>query len=80
MIWEFHGYGGQLAVIDFPWKIVRKKVKSKKPGKWQLYDIRKDPAEDNDLAKQNPEIVNRLEAAFKKDRTPNARAKLPLYD
>ena len=80
MIWEFHGYGGQLAVIDFPWKVVRQKAKSKKPGKWQLYNIRKDPAEGNDLAKQNPEIVNRLEAAFEQDRTPNNRAKLPLYD
>ncbi len=80
MIWEFHGYGGQLAVIDFPWKVVRQKAKSKKPGKWQLYNIRKDPAEGNDLAQQHPEIVNRLEGAFKNDRTPNARAKLPLYD
>lgn len=80
MIWEFHGYGGQLAVIDFPWKAVRQKTKSKKPGKWQLYNIQKDPAEGNDLAKQHPEIVNRLEGAFKKDRSPNARAKLPLYD
>ena len=80
MIWEFHGYGGQLAVIDFPWKVVRQKAKSKKPGKWQLYNIRKDPAESNDLAEQRPEIVNRLEGAFKNDRTPNARAKLPLYD
>ena len=80
MIWEFHGYGGQLAVIDFPWKVVRQKAKSKKPGKWQLYNIRKDPAEGNDLAQQHPEIVHRLEGAFKNDRTPNARAKLPLYD
>lgn len=80
MIWEFHGYGGQLAVIDFPWKIVRQKAKSKKPGKWQLYNIHKDPAEGKDLAEQHPEIVNRLEGAFKNDRTPNARAKLPLYD
>nr|MBR9810849.1 arylsulfatase [bacterium] len=80
MIWEFHGYGGQLAVIDFPWKVVRQKAKSKKPGKWQLYNIQKDPAEGKDLAEQHPEIVNRLEGAFKNDRTPNARAKLPLYD
>ena len=80
MIWEFHGYGGQLAVIDFPWKVVRQKAKSKKPGKWQLYNIHKDPAEGKDLAEQHPEIVNRLESAFKNDRTPNARAKLPLYD
>ena len=80
MIWEFHGYGGQLAVIDFPWKAVRQKAKAKKPGPWQLYHLNKDPGENQDLAKTHPDIVLRLEAAFKNDRSPNPRAKLPLYD
>lgn len=80
MIWEFHGYGGQLAVIDFPWKAVRQKAKSKTPGAWQLYNLTDDPAEATDLAAKHPEIVTRLETAFKNDRTPNPRAKLPLYD
>lgn len=80
MIWEFHGYGGQLAVIDGKWKAVRQKVRSKNPGAWALYDLKADHAEANDLAASHPGIVKRLEAAFRKDRTPSAKFKLPLYD
>ncbi len=80
MIWEFHGYGGQLAVIDYPWKAVRQKAKSKTPGPWQLYRIDKDPEEAKDLARTHPDQVKRLETVFKNDRSPNPRAKLPLYD
>lgn len=80
MIWEFHGYGGQIAVMDDQWKAVRQKVKSKKPGAWELYNLDDDRAEAKDLAAKHPETVKRLEEAYKKDRTPNPRAKLPLYD
>lgn len=80
MIWEFHGYGGQLAVIDFPWKAVRQKAKTKKPQPWQLYHLGNDPNETRNLAQKHPEMVTRLETTFKNDRSPNPRAKLPLYD
>lgn len=80
MIWEFHGYGGQLAVTDFPWKIVRQGAKRKDPGPWQLYHLENDPGETTDLAGQHPDIVARLETTFKNDRSPNPRTKLPLYD
>ena len=80
MIWEFHGYGGQIAVMDGDWKAVRQGVKRKNPGPWELYHLREDRAESNNIAEEHPEIVERLEMAFKADRTPNARAKLPLYD
>ena len=80
MIWEFHGYGGQLAVIDDNWKAVRQRVRSKKPGGWQLYDLNRDPAEVQNLATKHPEIVKRLEEAFRKDRTKSEKYKLPIYD
>ena len=80
MIWEFHGYGGQLAVMDGDWKAVRQSVKRKKPGAWELYHLGRDRAESNNVAEKHPEIVKRLENAFRADRTPNPRAKLPLYD
>ena len=80
MIWEFHGYGGQLAVIDDSWKAVRQRVRSKKPGEWQLYDLNRDPAEAQNLATKHPEIVKRLEEAFRKDRTKSEKYKLPIYD
>ena len=81
MVWEFHGYGGQIAVTDFPYKAVRTEIKKKKaPGKWELYNLKEDPGEKNNLAATHPEIVKRLEDAYRTDRSPNPRAKLPLYD
>ncbi|MDA1006911.1 MAG: sulfatase-like hydrolase/transferase [Verrucomicrobia bacterium] len=80
MVWEFHGYGTQLAVIDGPWKAIRQNVKSKTPGPWELYNLSEDPAETNDLAAQHPDLLQRLTNISATDRTPNPRAKLPLYD
>jgi arylsulfatase A-like enzyme len=80
MIWEFHGYGGQIAVMDGHWKAVRQKVRTRQPGPWELYDLQADRAEANDLAAKHPEVVKRLEGAYREDRTPNPRNKLPLYD
>jgi arylsulfatase len=80
MIWEFHGYGGQIAVMDGPWKAIRQKVKSKKPGPWELYNLEKDRAEKNNLASRHPERLERLIKAYTSDRTPNPSTPLPLYD
>jgi arylsulfatase len=80
MIWEFHGYGGQLAVIDGPWKAVREKVRSKKPEAWHLYNLDEDRSEAKNLAAERPEVLERLTRAYESDRTPNERHKLPLYD
>lgn len=80
MIWEFHGYGGNLAVIDGPWKAVRRKVMTRKPGAWELYQLDSDPAESDDLAKDHPEVLAKLIAASENDRTPDPDFPLPLYD
>jgi arylsulfatase A len=80
MIWEFHGYGGQIAVIDGPWKAVRQKVKSKTPGPWELYNLDDDRGETTDLSRTHPEKLSRLVHAYETDRTPNPKAPLPLYD
>ena len=68
MIWEFHGYGGQLAVIDGPWKAIRQKVRSENPGPCKLYNLKKDPSE-----KVDPRILEHLIAAYEADR-PRIRA------
>ncbi|HCQ39065.1 MAG TPA: sulfatase [Verrucomicrobiales bacterium] len=78
MIWEFHGYRGQLAVMEGKWKAVRQKVRTKKPGPWELYDLDEDPAETTDLASEHPKVLKRLEKAFFADRTESARYPLTL--
>lgn len=79
MIWDFHGYGGLLAIRDGKWKAVRRDL-LKKPSPWELYDLDADKAESKDVAKAHPEIVERLEAAYIKTRTVEPDFPLPLYD
>ena len=69
MIWEFHGYSGMTAIRDGKWKAVRRRVHSKTPGEWELYDLDTDRSETTDLASRHPEIVRRLEAALVETRT-----------
>lgn len=80
MLWEFHGYRGQLALIDYPWKIILQNAKTKNPGKWQLYNIENDPSESKDLSNQKPNILEKMVQAFINDRSPNERNRLPLLD
>lgn len=80
MFWEFHGYGGIIAVRDGKWKAIRRGIKSKKPKNWELYDIESDPKETLDLATQNPERVQRLEKSWLTSRTVNKNFPLPLAD
>ncbi|MDB4143993.1 hypothetical protein N9733_11105, partial [Akkermansiaceae bacterium] len=79
MVWEFHGYGLQLAVTDFPWKAIRQQVKKGKSD-WELYNLKDDPNEKNDLAKAHPETLKRLAEVSKNDRTQSERNRVPIYD
>ena len=80
MIWEFHGYGGQLAVMDGPWKAVRQGVRSDNPGAWELYHLEHDPGEARNLAQDHAGVLARLVQAFQVDRSPNPVFPLPLHD
>ncbi len=80
MIWEFHGYRGQLAVMEGRWKAVRQKVRTKQPDAWELYDLETDRAESSNLAKKHPDVLMRLEKAFLADRSKNKRYPLKLYE
>ena len=61
MIWEFAGYGGQVALRSGKWKAVRQELNRKKPQDWELYDIEADSAESHDLSAVHPEIIQELE-------------------
>lgn len=81
MIWEFNGYGGIVAIRDGKWKALRRNLKrGKQPLEWELYDLELDRNETTDLAKNHPDIVKRLEAAFLKTRTVEPDFPVPFLD
>jgi arylsulfatase A len=80
MIWDFHNYGGLVAIRDGQWKAVRRDLLKKTPAPWELYDLETDPEETTNLAAENPEVIERLEAEYLKTRLPEPDFPLPLYD
>lgn len=74
MLWEFHGYGGQVAVIDGDWKAVWDGFAKKgEKAPWMLYNLQSDPAEASDLAAKEPQKLEELKAIWRTQRTDNAR-------
>ena len=67
--WEFHERGFQQAVRMGEWKAVRLK-----PGEpLELYHLERDPAEKQNVAAANPDVVAKIEAYLKTARTESAR-------
>ncbi|KLT65145.1 arylsulfatase [Pedobacter sp. BMA] len=58
LAWE---RGGNKAIRDGKWKLVSIGTNG---GKYELYDIEKDRAENNDLAAKHPEIVDKLKLEY----------------
>ncbi|MFP6901306.1 MAG: hypothetical protein VCA36_10205, partial [Opitutales bacterium] len=50
------GQGGEYALLQDQWKLIWEQ------GKFNLYDLLKDPTESSDLVADSPEIVARLDA------------------
>ncbi|MEM9481096.1 MAG: arylsulfatase [Verrucomicrobiota bacterium] len=79
-VWEFHGYGGQIAVMDGDWKAIRQSVKRKKPDDWELYHLGRDSAEEEDISESQSAELKRLMKIYEGDRSPGPNDPLPLYD
>jgi len=69
MYWEFHERGSQQAVRTGSWKAVR----LQKDGPLELYDLAKDPAEQQNVAADQPEVIAKIERYLAGARTESAR-------
>jgi arylsulfatase len=54
------------------WKVVRRKLKRKRPGDWKVYDLASDPGETKDLAAERPEVIQQAKAVLDAETLPNS--------
>ena len=71
LYWEFYEQGGKQAIRMGKWKAVRLDVKENPDAPLELYDLETDPAETKNVAKEHPEIVQKLADAMKRAHSPS---------
>ena len=81
LYWEFPEYGGQQAVMIGNMKALRRDM-HKGNDSFELYDLSADPRETNDLAAENPELIERVNAIVEKEHisSQNPRWRFTLID
>ena len=77
LYWEFHEQGKKQAVRMGNWKGVRLNVAKKPDGPIELYDLKNDIGERNNVANRHPEIVAKIEKYMRSTRTPSEHWKMP---
>jgi arylsulfatase A-like enzyme len=69
LYWEFHEKGGRQALRKDDWKLVKYEVFNPEKTTAELYNLATDPGEENNVAAENPEIVNQLMGLINSART-----------
>ena len=82
MYWEFPEYGGQVAIRMGDWKVVRQHLKDNELPTLELYNLKNNPTEKNNIASDHPEILEKAAAIFKKEHTrpETERFQIPLLE
>jgi arylsulfatase len=62
LIWDFAGYGGQLAARLGRWKGVQRDVRRDPQAPWELYDLAADVGETTNVANQYPDVLAQIQA------------------
>ncbi|MHC4677887.1 MAG: arylsulfatase [Planctomycetota bacterium] len=77
MYWEFHEQGKRQAIRMGHWKGVRLNVAKDPDGPIELYHLRDDIGETNNVAAQNPGIVKKIDTYMKAARRPSEHWPMP---
>lgn len=79
LYWEFPSYGGQQAVRLGDWKGVRQAL-AKGAVKTELYNLSRDIGERNDVAAQQPAVVEQIERIMAEQHEPSALFPIKALD
>jgi arylsulfatase A-like enzyme len=71
LYWEFHEGGGKQAVRMGNWKAIKLNVTVNNNTPTELYNLKDDPSEQNNVAAKNVIIVKQMEAMMKEAYVPN---------
>ncbi|HWJ29793.1 MAG TPA: sulfatase/phosphatase domain-containing protein, partial [Flavisolibacter sp.] len=66
LYFEYPEYGGQQSIRIDNWKGIRLNM-LKGNSTWSLYDLTTDPREQNDVADQHPDIIEKMKTISKKE-------------
>ncbi|MGB5170828.1 MAG: arylsulfatase [Eudoraea sp.] len=82
LYWEFPSYGGQVALRMGDWKVLRQNLLNEETPTLELYNLREDPTEKQNLAALHPEILQKAADIFNNERKePELEDfKIPLID
>ena len=71
LYWEFHERGGRLAIRKGDWKAVRYNVLKDPDGPIELYNLKDDIGETNNVAVEHPALIQEMEGLFATSRVPS---------
>jgi arylsulfatase A-like enzyme len=65
LYWEFFEQGGKQAILKGDWKAIRLKIRGKAEQQvTELYNLKSDPSETNNVADKNPDLIKRFNELF----------------
>jgi arylsulfatase len=75
LYWEFPGYGSQQVLRMGDWKGVRQNISRARTSaemKTELYNLKSDPGEKNNVAARHPGVIAKIEAIMAQEHTPSS--------
>ena len=80
MVWVYPEYGGQVAVRIGDFKVMRRNLKTRKPGPWEVHDLARDPSESTNLASERPDLIRQAVEILTRESRDNALFPMAIPD